>query len=153
MSEENKPADKKAKLPFSVRFAIFMSLVTAVVFLPLTLVLVVCMVPTFVATLVDRHPQKTAWLTVGAMNFAGTVPVCFALWDAGHTLSASLSLVIQPSTILISYGAATVGWLIYNNVTPFVASIIVSKNENRLKDIQKRQKELIKKWGSDITSV
>ena len=150
--EKQEKADGKVKKPFSVRFAIFMLLVTGAVFLPVTVIILVCMIPTMVAAVVDRHAEKTAWLTVGAMNLAGTVPIIFNLWDMGHTLSASLQIITQPETIMIYYGAALAGWIIYNNITPFVASVIVGKNMQRLKSIDKRQRDLIKKWGKEVTS-
>jgi hypothetical protein len=53
-------------------------------------------------------------------------------------------------SIFIAYGAAAVGWVIYYNVTPFVAVIVQNKNERRLKEIDKRQKELVKKWGVEV---
>ena len=70
--EESEAGTAGEKTPFSVRFAIFMALVSALVFLPTTIIFTVCMIPTLVAAIVDNHPQKTAWLTVGAMNMAGT---------------------------------------------------------------------------------
>jgi len=140
----------KAGTPFSVRFAFFMVLVTAVVFLPTTIVFFIGLIPTMVAALIDNNPRKTAWLTVGMMNVAGTVPVWFSLLDAGHTIPAAFQLITQPSTIILSYGGAGIGSLIYYKVTPLVAAFVQGKNERRLRDIDKRQKFLVKKWGEDV---
>lgn len=150
MAEQDKKAAGKARMPFSVRFAIFMLLVTAVIFLPSTILFSVCMIPTLVASIVDNQRQKTAWLTVGAMNLAGTIPGWFMLWDMGHTIPAAFQLVIQPMTIIVSFGGAAVGWLVYYNVTPFVAGIILKKNEYRLREIERRQKELVRRWGEGV---
>jgi hypothetical protein len=147
-----KAAPVQSKTPFSVRFAVFMIFVTALVFLPTTIVIAICMAPTLVAAIVDNHARKTAWLTVGAMNFAGTVPGVFNLWDMGHTVPAAFQLVAQPLIIMFSFGGAAVGWMIYYNLTPIVAMIILRKNEVRLKDIEKRQKELVKQWGGEVAS-
>jgi hypothetical protein len=147
-TEEGKPQ----KTPFKVRFAIFMLFVTAVVFLPSTIVFSICMIPTLVAAIVDNNYQKTAWLTVGAMNLAGTVPAWFSLWDTGHTIPGAFNLVMQPETLLIAYGGAFIGWVIYNNITPVVAALVLNKNERRLRAIDKRQKELVKKWGEEVVS-
>ena len=157
MAKKDKKAKIKKKLkthrmPFSVRFAFFMLPVAALVFLPSTIVFSVCMIPTLVAAIVDNHQQRTAWLTVGAMNLAGTVPIWFSLWDMGHTVSAAFQLVSTSGTIILSYGGAVVGWIIYYNVTPFVATIVLGKNEARYKTIERRQKELIKKWGEEVVS-
>ncbi|MCK4944895.1 MAG: hypothetical protein KAS59_01365 [Alphaproteobacteria bacterium] len=157
MAKKDKKSEIKKKLktsrmPFSVRFAFFMLPVAALVFLPSTIVFSVCMIPTLVAAIVDNHQQKTAWLTVGAMNLAGTVPIWFSLWDTGHTVPVAFQLVSTPGTIFLSYGGAVIGWIIYYNVTPFVAAIVLGKNEARYKAVERRQKELIKKWGEDVVS-
>lgn len=150
--KEQKPAKQSHKTPFSVRFSIFTLLVTAVVFLPSTILFSVCLIPTLVAAIVDNQRQKTAWLTVGAMNLAGTIPGWFSLWDTGHTIPAAFQLVIQPATIILSFGGAAAGWFIHYNVTPLVAGIILKKNEYRLRDIERRQKALLKKWGEKVIS-
>lgn len=150
--DKDKAEAGKSKTPLSVRFAIFMVLVTAVVMLPTTILFSVCLIPTLVSFIIDNQRPKTAWLTVGAMNLAGTIPGWFLLWDQGHTLQAAFQLAMQPMTIIISFGGAAVGWMIYYNVTPFVAGIILKKNEYRLREIEKRQKELIRKWGEGIIS-
>jgi hypothetical protein len=157
-NKEKKAAPEKAKMPLSVRFAIFMVIVTAVIFLPTTIVFSVCMIPTLVASIVDNHPQKTAWLTVGAMNVAGTVPVWFSLLDSGQysmldaarAIPMAFQLISQPMNILVAYGFAAGGWGIYNYVTPWVAAAVQSRNEHRLRDIDKRQKALVKKWGDGV---
>jgi hypothetical protein len=140
----------REKKPFSVRFAIFMVLVAALVFLPFTIVFLVCMIPTIVSSVIDNHRQKTAWLTVGAMNLAGTIPVLFTLAETGRTLGGAVQIISTPANLLMAYGGAAAGVFIYNYITPMVASVVFHKNEKRLRDIEKRQKELIKKWGEEV---
>jgi hypothetical protein len=152
MTESDNKNNTKEKMPLSVRFAIFMIFVTALVFLPSTIVFSVCMIPTLVAAIVDNEQRKTAWMTVGSMNFAGTIPGFFNLWDMGHTVPAAFQLIAQPMTIMLSFGGAAVGWMIYYNVTPIVALIILKKNEGRLQEIEQRQKELVKKWGGEVAA-
>ena len=144
-------APPRPGMPMSLRFAFFMLFVTALVFLPTTIVFSISMIPTLVAAVIDSHRQKTAWLTVGALNLAGTVPILFNLWDNGHTIPAAFSLISNPVSLMVAYGASAVGWMIYYNVTPLVATFVLSKNERRLREIDKIQKELIKKWGEGVT--
>ncbi len=140
----------KRKTPFSVKFAIFMLMVTAGVFFPTTVLFCGCLIPTLVAALVDPYPQKTTWITVGCMNFAGAVPAWFSLWETGQKLTDALQLLMQPRTYIMAYGGAALGWVIYHNVTPFVARLMVMRHEKRLKDIDKRQRDLIRKWGQEV---
>lgn len=157
-ANENETVPENANMPFTVRFSIFMVFVTAVIFLPATIVVSICMIPTLVAAIVDNHARKTMWLTVGAMNMAGTVPVWFSLLDAGQfsmldpwrAIPAAFQLIVQPMNIIVSYGGALIGTIIYYKITPLIAAIIQNKNERRLRDIDKRQKALVKKWGDGV---
>lgn len=143
---------KKKKLPWSLKFLIFMLLVGAVVFLPSSIIFFGCMLPTFVAAVVDNQKQKTLWVTVGAMNLAGTVPVWFKLWEHGHNVDNAIGLMLSPETLMVAYSMAAAGWIISYNVTPLVANVIQRRGENRLKSIEKRRKELIRKWGEDVST-
>lgn len=157
-TDEKKAGPENAKTSFTVRFAIFMVFVTAVVFLPTTIVVSICMIPTLVAAIIDSHARKTMWLTVGAMNMAGTVPVWFSLIDVGQfsmldpwrAIPAAFQLIVQPINIIVSYGGALIGTIIYYRITPLIAGIVQNKNERRLRDIDKRQKALVKKWGDAV---
>lgn len=151
MSQE-KEQPKPRKAPLSFWFALFMLFVTGIVFLPTSIVLGICLLPAVVAGIIDRHPKKTAWLTVGALNFAGTVPSCISLWDSSHTLETALQLITQPVTLLMAYGGAAVGWFLQYNIPPFVAAYLFRRAENRVKDIERQQKELQRKWGDSVIS-
>lgn len=150
MAAEKAQSSKKTKTPFAVKFSIFLLLVAGAVFLATSLLFAVCMVPTLVAMVIDRQPQKTMWVTIGAMNLAGTLPSLFNLWQIRGQIDDTFVLLTQPLTMLMAYGAAAMGWVIHQNFTPFVASVIVRKNQIRLKEIEKRQKELVRKWGDDV---
>lgn len=140
----------KGKAAWSVKLSLFMLLVCALVFASSTLVFAVCMLPTLAAAVIDKSPQKTLWLTIGAVNLAGTVPAWFRLWDLGGHIDNAITVLSNPGILLIAYAAAAGGWVIHMNVTPLVASLITRRNEGRIKDIEKRQRELIRKWGEDI---
>lgn len=143
-------AAKKSGAPGAIRLAVLLLLGCAGVYASASLIFVMCMMPTFVAALIDKQPQKTLWMTVGAMNLAGTIPAWFHLWDMGNNITDSLRVVENPGILLMAYGGAAAGWIIHMNVTPLVAAIVVRRNEARVRDIEKRQKELIRKWGEDI---
>lgn len=150
-AEEKPAADNSRKMPLSLRFAIFVLMVTSVIFFQTTILFCGCLIPSFVAALVDSHKERTLWITVGCMNFAGTVPAWFTLWEMGHRISDAFFLLSQPKTLAMAYTGAAIGWVLYYNITPFVARLMVLKSEKRLKDIEKRQKDLVRKWGTEVT--
>jgi len=89
-------------------------------------------------------------MTVGAMNLVGTLPAALTLWEKGGRIEQAIALLLQPQTLMIAYVAAAFGWAIYFYVPPIVAGMMVRRNEKRLKDIEKRQQELVRKWGPGI---
>lgn len=149
--EEKKENSGKVKTPLHIKLIYFSLMVVAAVFTPLTIIFFVCMIPSLVAALVDRNPQRTAWATVGAANFAGTVPAWIQLWDKGLEITRAIEIISDPTTLLIAYSGAGAGWLIYNNIPPLIASGMIGKSKRRYKDIETRQKELIRRWGEGVT--
>lgn len=141
---------EKQKKPFSLKIAVFCLLLLAAVFFPTTVLLCGCLLPTFVAAMIDYHPQKTAAFTVGSLNLAASLPALFALWEDGHRLEGALRILSQPTTLIAAYTGAAIGWGIYYYVPVMINGLLVRKSEKRLRDIEKRQKELVRKWGPEI---
>ena len=151
---DNRATNAKAankKTPFSVKFSIFMLLVTAGVFFPSTVILCAGMLPTFVAAIVDDSQKKTAWVTVGVLNFSGVLPVWLELFERGHRIDVAINLMLDPQSLLMCYGAAMVGYVIYHQLPYFITGIVAKRGEKRLKDIDKRKKELARKWGAEVS--
>ncbi|MDP2206044.1 MAG: hypothetical protein Q8K65_07025 [Alphaproteobacteria bacterium] len=140
------------RMPFSVRVAIFCLMVTAMLFYPTTVLFCGCMLPAFVAALIDNKPDRTAGLTVGAMNLAGTVPALLDLWEMGGRIDHALALLLQPQTLLFAYAAAACGWVIYFQVPGVVSGVLVKRGQKRLVDIDRRQQDMIRKWGPQIAA-
>lgn len=143
----------KNKLPLSVRMSIFCLMVLAAVFFPTTVLFCGCMLPSFVAALVDSGRQKTAGITVGAMNLAGTVPAWLELWQMGAGIEHAIALLLQPRVLLMAYVSAALGWALYFYIPPLVSGMLVRKAEKRLKDIEKRQSELLRKFGDQVKGI
>lgn len=139
------------KTPFSVRVSVFCLLVLAVINFPSTVLFCGCMLPAFVAAIVDRHPQKTAGVTIGALNLAGTVPAWLELWHMGAGIEQAMALLMQPRILLMAYVSAVLGWALYFYIPTLISGMLVRKAEKRLKDIEKRQAELVRKFGAAVT--
>lgn len=144
------PDSKKPKISAPLRASIFILLILGVMYFPMTVLFCGCMLPAFVAALVDNKPDKTAGITVGAMNLAGTVPAWLDLMSRGGQIDYALSLLMMPKTLLMAYGAAALGWVIYLQVPGLVSGVLVKRNQRRLAEIDRRQQELVRKWGSRI---
>lgn len=142
-------AERKTSL--LVKFAFFILMLCAGLFFPTTVLMMGGLLPTLIAAIVDDRPVRTAWLTVGAMNFAGLVPAIFDLWHVGHITKNAIEILMQPRTIILSYSAAAIGWFIYYQVPKIVTGFLVRRAKTRLKDIEKRRHELNRKWGPEVS--
>ena len=144
------PDSKKSKVSGTLSVSIFCLAVLGVMYFPLTVLFCGCMLPAFVAALVDNKPDKTAGITVGAMNLAGTVPAWLELFSRGGQVEDAVAMLMMPKTLLIAYVAAGVGWMIYLQVPVLVSGILVKRNQRRLVEIERRQQDLVRKWGTRI---
>ena len=143
-----KPAVSRVSL---VVVSLFL-LPAGVLFLPTTLLLAVGLIPTFVALIVDRAPEKYAAITVGPMNLCGVLPAALELWQGSHTVEHALRLITDPLTLLVACSAAGVGWLVFYAVPPLVAGIIVAHHEQEIKRAGDHQEKLSAEWGEDVAA-
>jgi len=126
-------------------------LVTAIVFMPTTIFLCFAMLPTVVAALIDRSGKGTRAVTIGSMNIAGCTPFLIELWTKSHTPDMALTLITDPRTIIVIYCAAGAGYLIDWAMTGIIGTLMVQRGTQRLKDIKKKQKELVERWGEEVS--
>ncbi len=123
----------------------------SVMFSAISIVLVIGMIPTIVATIVDRSEDRLKMLTVGALNLAGCMPFLLEIFKKGNDIGTAVGFITQPRTIVIMYMAAAMGYMIDWAMTGIVSSIMVQKGKARLKEIEKQQKMLSERWGVEVT--
>jgi hypothetical protein len=132
-------------------FVLPVLLLAGALMLPTAVLMTVGMVPTIVAFMVDTDSEKSAGLSVGAMNFCGVMPFAIKLWQTAHTLDTTIGLLLRPETWLFMYGAAAGGWLIYYGVPPLVAGAAVFRDARKIKELEQEREELIGEWGIEVT--
>lgn len=148
MAGKNKSKQKKSGWGFQLM--LIFGLLAAVLFIPTTILLVIGMLPTVVAALIDRKGGARA-ITVGALNLCGCIPFLMDLWTKGHTTGLALSLITDPLTIIVMYAAAGIGYMIDWALSGIVATILIQRSTSRLEAIRKRQGELVERWGKEVT--
>lgn len=125
--------------------------ITALLFLPTTILLIIGMLPTFIATLVDRTREKVLGMTVGSMNLAGCAPFVIELWSGEHTKEHAIEIAANPLSIVVMYAAACLGYMIEWSMTGIVATIMTQKALARLRSIDERQTALVERWGREVS--
>lgn len=145
-----KDKGKQKKSGWGLQVIMIFGLLAAVLFMPTTILLVVGMLPTVVAALIDRKGGARA-ITVGALNLCGCIPFLMDLWTKGHTSALSVSLITDPLTIIVMYAAAGIGYMIDWALSGIVATILVQRSTSRLEAVRKRQADLVARWGKEVT--
>lgn len=151
-ARRHKSKKKKAGKPGISPWLIVTIMTPVAIFaMPTTLLLVAGMVPTVIAWIVDRDPEKYAPMTVGALNFCGILPFLLDLWKHQHTVLAATRTLADPLTWMIMLGAAGVGWVIYYSVPPMVVSFELARSQRRIEAQNTRKKDLVEEWGVEVT--
>ncbi|WP_448190502.1 hypothetical protein [Azospirillum sp. sgz301742] len=143
-------AAKRKKKRLSIWTLLLLLLPAGLVVLPTTILFGLGMIPTMVAYVTDRDPEKPAPITVGGLNFCGCLPYAIDLWKHGGGVTAALKLFADPLTWLVVYGAAAVGWAFYFGIPPAVANTEVMRSEGRIDALKQRKVALVQEWGPDV---
>ncbi len=121
--------------------------VACIVALPTVPIVLLGMIPTAVAMVVDRTPGKTAAICVAGLNFAGIAPFVATLWKGTNTLTHSLAILTDVYSWLAMYGAAALGWLLAMALPPMVGSFLRLRAAQRVAALRDVQAGLRAEWG------
>lgn len=119
-------------------------------FLQTAIVLGVGMLPTMVAYVTDRNDDKSAAITVGALNFVGCMIFVIHLWQHENTVAGAMRILGNPFAWFAMYGGAGVGWGLYYGIPPMVAVWIASRARGRIESFKERQRALAEEWGEEV---
>ena len=145
-----KPANRVAKHSASATVAIALVTVLAITGLPLCILLLSGLVPTMVATVVDRYRAKYLTRTVGFMNVAGMAPLMVQLWTSGLTMDGAAQILSKPINWVMMYGAAGIGWVLFLGM-PSLARVFVDIRADQLqRELKTRAKHLVEEWGEEV---
>jgi hypothetical protein len=146
-----KPAGPVAKHGASATVAVVLVTVLAVSALPLCVLLLSGLVPTMVATVVDRYRAKYLTRAVGFMNLAGLTPLIVQLWTHGLSMDVVAGILSKPINWLTMYGAAGIGWVLFLGM-PSIARVFVDIRADQLqRDFKARARHLVEEWGEEVT--
>lgn len=125
-------------------------MLTCILFSAVSVIMIVGMIPTLVAGIMDRSEGRIRTITIGAMNFAGCAPFMFDIFKKGNDMPMAISYILEPQTIVVMYFAAAMGYIIDWAMTGIVSSIMVQRGKSRITSLHKAQKEMIERWGLEV---
>lgn len=137
----------------SVTAIVMCLFVLSIMFMPTAMIFAVGMVPTLVAYISGRDPDRYAPIAVGSLNFCGVMPTVIDLWQTGHTVSNAARILGDPLNWLIMYAAAAIGWLIYFTVPAATQAFIAHSHQAHIAKKQKLQNELLAEWGRAVAGL
>ena len=119
---------------------------------PATIVImVVGMPPTVVAWIIDRSYQKSASYCVAGMNFCGLFPYLMDLWMGANNVKAATTIVTDVFSLLVIYGAAAFGWMLYIIIPPVVGTFLTVMAQRRVAQLRTLQRQIIDEWGESVS--
>ena len=142
-----KKKTKKQSIGFKFIVMMFFLAVSSILFLPTTFLMAIGMLPTVVALIIDQDPGKNKSFTIGTMNFAGCFPFLLGIWRAPDKMETAMQYLADPTTIIIMYCAALMGYFINWFVTIAISSILVQRSKARIKKIEEQKIALEERWG------
>ncbi len=116
-----------------------------------TVLLLIGMLPTLAALFADRTKRKSKAIAIGTMNMAGCSPFLFSLWMNGNGFGEAVEIITDFWPVVIMYLAAATGYLINWSISGVIASVLYQRGQARQKTIKKLQKELVERWGPEVT--
>lgn len=150
MAKKKQKKNRKKKIGVKPFFILFCAVIVAVIFTPTTSILLVGMLPTLVAYLVDRSLEKNKTFTIGAMNFAGCFPYLLGLWKGENNLYAAISYLENPKTIIFIYSIAALGYVINWVVTLGISAVLKKRSLRRIERIKDQKQKLKDRWGHKV---
>lgn len=142
---------KKRALDWKGQLLLIVLMITAAVMLPVTLLLLVGMMPTIAVGFMDKSPERMKAFTVGALNFASCFPFVIELIDVGFNTNAAFAMIMDAQNIIIMFSGAIAGYLIEWATVGFVAAIMIEQAKAKMKNMKEKQEELVERWGREVT--
>jgi hypothetical protein len=148
--QEVKKTGQDAGFGLGAKLVLLLVAVLSLFIIPTVILFCVAMLPTGVAAITDRSLSRMSWLCVGGLNFAGTVPFIARLWDQGGHMDAAMSMATDVLTIMLIYGAAGLGWLLYVSVPQMLGAFMALTANHRISSLKAQQEKLVSEWGPDV---
>ncbi|MCA1940790.1 MAG: hypothetical protein LDL26_07315 [Caenispirillum bisanense] len=121
-----------------------------ILFLPTVVLLIFAMLPTAVAFVVERGKYRYGFICVGGLNFAGVSPYLLNMWFERHDITMALDTLSNVFALMMIYGAAAFGWLIYTTTPSLVGSFLSLTSSRRIAALKADQRKLIEEWGTEV---
>jgi hypothetical protein len=137
---------------FKPALLLILLLPAAALMAPVAVVLVVALVPSVVARIVDSSPGRYLTFTVFSLNLVGSLYFVHQVFSMGNSLEV-VTLVLQDSIgWLAALSGAGCGWLLFLGMPPLVGKMAEAQSALRLRRVHRDQTQLISEWGEIVAA-
>lgn len=125
----------------------------AIISLPTVLLIFFGLMPSIVAMVIDRTDGRYATFCVLGMNLSGLFPFLTDIWFQVHTTDMAIRIMTNVFNLLIIYGSAGFGWMLYMALPPVITTFLSSMSQRRVAVLREKQAQIIEEWGESVTAI
>ncbi|MCL2473859.1 MAG: hypothetical protein FWF23_03015 [Alphaproteobacteria bacterium] len=124
------------------------------VLLPLSfsyvIVILSCLIPSFVAFLTDKDSEKRSAICISSLNAAGTFPILIQLFEIGPSIDNAMFILAAPHTWFVVLGSSLIGLFFFSYVPVIVATLSKYHDEAQILKLQESKELLEARWGKEL---
>lgn len=117
---------------------------------PTCVLLLIGLVPSIVAYVVDRNERPMLAFTIAPLNLAGLMPYLLTLWNGSDTMPTVVHMLTDVYVWLVIYLAAGAGWLLFIGMPTIVTVALERSLDHRKGKLQSLQNKLRTDWGAEV---
>lgn len=125
----------------------------AIISLPTVLLIFFGLMPSIVALVIDRTEGRYATFCVLGMNLSGLFPFLTEVWFQVHTTDMAIRIMTNVFNLLIIYGSAGFGWMLYMVLPPVITTFLSAMSQRRVAVLRENQARIIEEWGEGVTTI
>lgn len=125
----------------------------AYISLPTVVLIFFGLMPSIVALVIDRTEGRYATFCVLGMNFSGLFPFLTDVWFQVHTTDMAIRTMTNVFNLLIIYGSAGFGWVLYMALPPVITTFLSAMSQRRVAELREKQAQIIEEWGESVTTI
>lgn len=148
--KEKKTATGKRISKKSMMLYLVCLIVLAFVLRYAVLLLLLGMLPTFVARYVDTSKDGNHARVILTCNFAGVLPFLLDLFKKGISSDSVHGMLFDPTVWLTMYGAAAFGWGLVWFFPKAVHFVMEMAQESGINALNAKQQQIVDEWGLEV---
>lgn len=108
------------------------------------------LLPAMIAMIVDQDARKYISKIVFLYNIMGIIPFVYKIYRSSSSNNAAIEIIIDPSTWMMIFAAAGLGWIIYWAVPQFAVLLRNFVINVQIAKLESELASLTEEWGDEV---